>query len=879
MLASLFRSTLTPAAYSRLANVYQHLRQKQVNPLLTAVFVLVWALAYTVLRLDGNAWRWLIARYHPCFAHLQQKRFRLVDPLRYLFQGLFLAVWQFPRVQVRKPVSAIFTAVIQPILKLRSLSHQYLNLRLPQLAAENPKIRRAMLLPMRKSFLRRGIDFWRLLVWIVIAVVTLSLIALLVSQPFNVGAQFVFVLLLWSAAMIIRRVPGRFSALLLIVLSLTVTTRYIWWRYTATLNWNSQKDIIFVLILLAAESYSWLVLLMGYIQTIWPLKRPIAPLPADTDQWPVVDILIPTYNEDLSVVKPTVYAALGIDWPKHKLQIHLLDDGRRPAFEAFAQEVGINYHTRADNRHAKAGNLNAALKNINGDLVAIFDCDHIPSRSFLQLTVGWFLRDKKLALLQTPHHFFSPDPFERNLGMFGKQPNENTLFYGLIQDGNDLWNGAFFCGSCAVLRRSSLDAIGGFAQETVTEDAHTALRLHRQGFNSAYLRIPMAAGLATESLSAHIGQRIRWARGMVQIFRLDNPLFGKGLSVFQRLCYANAMLHFLAGVPRLIYLTAPLAFLILHSYIIYAPVVLILLYVIPHMVHASLTNSFTQGGYRRTFWGEIYETVLAWYIALPTTIALITPKKGRFNVTEKGGLVEDDYFDWKIAIPYVVLTLLNVVGLGMGIWRLFTGPENEYLTVVITMLWVFYNLIILGGAIAVAVEGRQVVHRHRLARSWPISLQNEAGKRYSAILDNFSMQGVGVVTTAAHSFKQNDKVQLILPRGVQEFAFEGRIMRADQQHIGVLLSEQTLEKQIDFVQCTFARADAWLSAGQNFSLDRPVSSFADVLLICFKGYRRLATYMPYPLNHLVNFFLNFLLWIGSYIPRKTPVTTYEQKSA
>src|SRR3546814_4012144 len=40
---------------------------------------------------------------------------------------------------------------------------------------------------------------------------------------------------------------------------------------------------------------------------------------------------------------------------------------------------------------------------------------------------------------------------------------------------------SFFCGSCAVLRRSAIDEIGGFAVETVTEDAHTALRLHRKG--------------------------------------------------------------------------------------------------------------------------------------------------------------------------------------------------------------------------------------------------------------------------------------------------------------------------------------------------------------------------------------------------------------
>lgn len=55
--------------------------------------------------------------------------------------------------------------------------------------------------------------------------------------------------------------------------------------------------------------------------------------------------------------------------------------------------------------------------------------------------------------------------------------------------------------SCAVIRRKPLDEIGGIAVETVTEDAHTSLRLHRRGYTSAYMRIPQAAGLATESLS------------------------------------------------------------------------------------------------------------------------------------------------------------------------------------------------------------------------------------------------------------------------------------------------------------------------------------------------------------------------------------------
>ena len=110
-------------------------------------------------------------------------------------------------------------------------------------------------------------------------------------------------------------------------------------------------------------------------------------------------------------------------------------------------------------------------------------------------------------------------------------PNEGELFYGVIQDGNDLWNATFFCGSCAVMRRSSLDAVGGVAVESVTEDALTALKMNRLGFNTAYLAVPQAAGLATENLSRHIGQRTRWARGMAQIIRTNNPLLGKGLKL------------------------------------------------------------------------------------------------------------------------------------------------------------------------------------------------------------------------------------------------------------------------------------------------------------------------------------------------------------
>ena len=172
------------------------------------------------------------------------------------------------------------------------------------------------------------------------------------------------------------------------------------------------------------------------------------------------------------------------------------------------------------------------------------------------------------------------------------------------------------------------------------------------GYNTAYINIPQAAGLATETLAAHVGQRIRWARGMIQIFRTDNPLFGGKMKFTQRLCYFNAMAHFLYAVPRLVFLGAPLVYLLLGRTIIPGYWVAILAYAVPHLVLASLTNSRIQGRHRHSFWNEIYEAVLAPYILMPTLLAFINPKLGKFNVTDKGSTLSTTALTGALPPPF-----------------------------------------------------------------------------------------------------------------------------------------------------------------------------------------------------------------------------------
>ena len=677
----------------------------------------------------------------------------------------------------------------------------------------------------------------------VVAVVGSALLfALVVSVPLDLTGQLLFSAGSFGAALLLSRTPGRLTTLAMIVLSISASSRYMYWRVTDTVGFTNWVDACFGFGLLLAELYAFLVLLIGYFQTAWPLQRRPVPMPQDVDTWPSVDVFIPTYNEPLEVVKQTVFSAMQMDWPEDRLHVYVLDDGRREEFRDFCEELGVGYLTRDNNAHAKAGNINAALAVTGSDYVAIFDCDHIPTRSFLQICMGWFIRDPKLAMLQTPHHFFSPDPFEKNLDTFHVMPNEGELFYGIVQDGNDLWNAAFFCGSCAIIKRAPLLEVGGVAVETVTEDAHTALKLSRHGYNTAYLELPQAAGLATESLSAHVGQRIRWARGMAQICRVDNPLFGPGLKLGQRLCYFNAMLHFFYGLPRLVFLTAPLAYLFFSAHVFQATAAMITAYALPHLMHASITNSRIQGRFRYSFWNEVYESVLAWYIMRPVLVAFVNPKLGKFNVTAKGGVIEQSYFDWSIARPYLILLLLNLLGFVVGIWRMVAvGPSSEvFTTLVINMVWTAYNIILTSASLAVASETRQVRSTPRVTAALPAALRFADGKTLVCETDDFSQSGVGLRVPNELQLETGSEVHVSLFRTDEEGTFPAQVTFSGGGRLGLRFEGLSLRQQADIARLTFARADAWIDFWGNRQHDKPLTSLKSVMVIGVRGLGQLA---------------------------------------
>ena len=651
-----------------------------------------------------------------------------------------------------------------------------------------------------------------------------------VITPMSAENQYMYSLTLIVGCVVLSHISKKhFISLMLILVSVMVSTRYMYFRVTQTLEFHSWIEVVIGYLLFLSEVYIYIILLLSSFQVAWSLKRKIVPMPEDVSKWPTVDVYIPTYNEPLSVVRDTVLAAQCLDYPRDKLKIYLLDDGRRKEFATFATSANVGYITRTNNDHAKAGNLNHAMTMTDGELIAIFDCDHICTKIFLQATVGAFIKDKRLALMQTPHHFYSPDPIERNLYLGRNIPTENELFYGPVQRGNDNWNATFFCGSCAVIRRKALDEIKGFAVETVTEDAHTALKLQRRGWKTGYLDQILAGGLATEKLVLHIIQRNRWARGMIQIFRMDNPLLGKGLSFPQRLCYLSAMMYFLFALPRVIFLLVPLVYLIFGLSVVHGSAALLFAYALPHLFMSFYASSRLNGRYRYSFWGEIYDILLSFPLVIPTILVLLSPKHGKFNVTDKGQTVDKAFFDARSVRAHCITAFLLVFGIVFSFVKYFLPEyfEVQLDSVLLNVAWATYNLILLIAAICVARETPNKRKSQRLEIEVPVLIYQESGICSRSVIRDLSMDGCRVDNVLdAELLKDDPVVDIEFSTEYTQACVSVDMLKDGPQSkfLRFRFLEQSIDTRREIVRLLFSRADTWV---------RPVYKQDNILLSFF----------------------------------------------
>ncbi|MGV8953096.1 MAG: UDP-forming cellulose synthase catalytic subunit [Cypionkella sp.] len=598
-----------------------------------------------------------------------------------------------------------------------------------------------------------------IVLWSLISLVMIVIITL----PVSIEVHLVTAVLLIVAMGVIKtlRLDGNWR-LLLLTFGTIIVLRYAFWRTTSTLppitEWT---DFIPGLILYLAEMYCIMMLFLSLFVVIRPMPlRPSVRL-GPTDPVPFVDVFIPTYNEDYELLAGTLAAAKAMDYPADRFTVWLLDDGGTEAkrnhvnpdsaaeaqdryehLQALCAELDCKYLTRSENERAKAGNLNNGLANSTGEFVAVFDADHAPARDFLQETVPYFARDSRLFLVQTPHFFLNPDPLERNLRTFESMPSENEMFYGIIQRGLDRWNAAFFCGSAALLRREALLTNSGFAGRSITEDCETAIELHAKGWNSIYVDKPLVAGLQPATFASFIGQRTRWAQGMMQILLFSFPLFKQGLEPGQRLSYLSSTLFWLFPLPRMIFLFAPFAYLFLDLQIFTASGGEFAAYTLTYVVVNLVMQNSLFGRWRWPWISELYEFIQSVHLLGALLSVARNPNKPTFNVTAKDESVDKERLS-ELSRPFYLIFLLLLMAVAMTIYKLNTEPYQAEIIMVVGG-WNIFNLILAGCALGVVSERREARSSRRINVERRCEVRDAEGKWIKGTIVNVSSGGIGL---------------------------------------------------------------------------------------------------------------------------------------
>ncbi len=667
------------------------------------------------------------------------------------------------------------------------------------------------------------------------AIAALLVITVLASSPADLNGQAVlavatiamFLMMSWLEP---ARGPIRVFVFLMTVFT---STRYMLWRAAETMPEGDLVSYVFALILFGAEIYGFMILLLSTFLSVDVTERRPQPAPVAPEHCPTVDILIPTYNEDDELIEVTLRAALNVSYPRGRVNVYLLDDGgtvakRTQADPVKAQEAlqrydrlndlceraGATYLTREKNEHAKAGNLNSALQHTDGELILILDADHVPTRDILTRTVGYFKSDPKLFLVQTPHFFLNPDPLERNLDTFGDMPSENEMFYGVIQKGLDGFNASFFCGSAAILRRKCLMEIGGIQGDTITEDAETALELHSRGYNSAYVATPMVAGLAPETFTGFIVQRMRWAQGMCQIFLMKNPLTKKGLTMAQRFGYLNSCFFWFFPLARMAFLLAPLAYLIFGIQVFAVGVGPFLAYGLPHIVGAILLSSTLYGRSRWVFASELYEMIQAVHCSGAILQVFRNPRAPTFAVTPKGENLENAFIS-PLAKPFYILIALVAAGEIGGFIRMAMSPDEAGF-IAAALMWNTFHLFLLLGSLGALYERHQRRVFPRIDRDMPISVLR-GNETISARAVDLSVTGIGIrLPLDMRSTLQSGDTVVVDARAMGaassfplELHVKSMFEKEGDLHVGLRFSLENQEQWRAVVSLVYSRSNNW----------------------------------------------------------------------
>jgi cellulose synthase/poly-beta-1,6-N-acetylglucosamine synthase-like glycosyltransferase len=322
----------------------------------------------------------------------------------------------------------------------------------------------------------------------------------------------------------------------------------------------------------------------GHLVYLYWRHRNRAPKPKATfDELPVVTVQLPMFNE-MYVAERLIDSVAGLDYPRDRLEIQVLDDSTDETTEIAKAKVedlverGYDavYVHRTDRTGYKAGALEEGVKVAKGDFLLVFDADFVPTPGIIQQLIHHFT-DDEVGMVQA------------RWGHLNRDYSLLTQVQSMMLDGHFVIehiarnrSGRFFNfnGTAGMWRKSTIEDAGGWHHDTLTEDMDLSFRAQLKGWKFIYVPDATAPAEIPCEMNSFKSQQFRWAKGSAQtakkllpivlraplplhvkieaIFHLTNNfayVFLIGLAMLQ---LPNMLLRQQMQVPELLLLDVPL---------------------------------------------------------------------------------------------------------------------------------------------------------------------------------------------------------------------------------------------------------------------------------------------------------------------------------
>jgi len=207
----------------------------------------------------------------------------------------------------------------------------------------------------------------------------------------------------------------------------------------------------------------------------------------DTAEWPPVTVLIAAHNEE-AVVGDILTALLEVDYPAEKLAIVPVNDRSVDRTREIIDSFVVHYpgritpFHRTGGRAGKAAALKDAMAYVNTEIMLVFDADYVPGKALIRQLVAPFFDPEvgsvmgRVVPLNVGKKLLTRIlDLERSGGYQVDQQARMNLHF-VPQYG----------GTVAGIRKSALDEIGGWNENTLAEDTDLTYRMLLAGWKTVY---------------------------------------------------------------------------------------------------------------------------------------------------------------------------------------------------------------------------------------------------------------------------------------------------------------------------------------------------------------------------------------------------------